>query len=61
MQKNPSNPIDLQNPRSDGQIGTEDVVVATSTVQVFKYFDLIYQFLNSNIYFSVYILAVVAH
>ena len=61
MQKNPSNPIDLQNPRSDGQIGTEDVVVATSTVEVFKNFDLMYQFLNSNIYFSVYILAVVAH
>ena len=61
MQKNPSNPIDLQNPRSDGQIGTEDVVVATSTVEVFKNFDLMYQFFNSNIYSSVYILAVVAH
>ena len=61
MQKNPSNPIDLQNPRSDGQIGTEDVVVATSTVEVFKNFDLMNQFLNSNIYFSVYILGVVAH
>ena len=49
MQKNPSNPIDLQNPRSDGQIGTEDVVVATSTLEVFKNFNLMNQFLNARV------------
>ena len=34
MQKNPSNPIDLQNPRSDGQIG--DVAVAFHEVSFLK-------------------------
>ena len=34
MQKNPSNPIDLQNPRSDGQIG--DVAVAFHEVSFLR-------------------------
>ena len=34
MQKNPSNPIDLQNPRSDGKIG--DVAVAFHEVSFLK-------------------------